>query len=161
MLLRRNGVLLREIDLNRDDLTAYLGWLRDVENNSFISSARKNFQMSELQTFISEKNESSRSLLLGIFYGEAEEMVGTVKLEPIDITAQTAWLGIMIGEPKARGIGVGFDSLVLLTNFAFEQLGLRKLYLGVDPLNQPAIALYKKIGFIHSDEIKNAMCYSL
>ena len=161
MVLRSEGVLLREIDLNRDDLTAYLGWLRDVENNSFISSARENFQMSELQTFVSEKNESAQSLLFGIFYGEAEEMVGTVKLEPINVAAQTAWLGIMIGEPRARGIGVGFKSLVLLTDFAYKHLGLRKIYLGVDPLNEPAIALYKKVGFMHSDEIKNVMCYSL
>jgi RimJ/RimL family protein N-acetyltransferase len=117
--------------------------------------------MSELQTFVSEKNESAQSLLFGIFYGEAEEMVGTVKLEPINVAAQTAWLGIMIGEPRARGIGVGFKSLVLVTNFAYKDLGLRKIYLGVDPLNEPAIALYKKVGFMHSDEIKNVMCYSL
>jgi RimJ/RimL family protein N-acetyltransferase len=87
-------------------------------------------------------------------------MVGTVKLEPIDFVAQTAWLGIMIGEPRARGIGVGFRSLVLLTNYAYEHLGLRKFYLGVDPRNEPAIALYKKVGFVHSDAIKNVMCYS-
>ena len=159
MFLRSEGVLLREIDLQSDDLRAYLGWLRDVRNNSFISSAREDFQMSELENYISEKNESSQSLLCGIFHGETEEMVGTIKLEPIDTAAQTAWLGIMIGEPGARGIGVGFKSLILLINYAYEHLGLRKFYLGVDPLNEPAIALYRKVGFVHSNEVKNVMCY--
>jgi ribosomal-protein-alanine N-acetyltransferase len=160
MILRSEGILLREIDLQRDDLAAYLGWLRDVRNNSFISSARDDFQMSELQTYISQKNESTQSLLLGIFHGETQEMIGTVKLEPIDVAAQTAWLGIMIGEPSARGIGVGFRTLVLLTNYACENLGLKNIYLGVDPSNEPAIALYKKVGFAYSDEVKNVMCYS-
>lgn len=153
-------MLLREIDLQGDDLTAYLGWLRDVRNNSFISSAREDFQMSELQSYISQKNDSPQSLLLGIFHGENEKMIGTVKLEPIDLAAQTAWLGIMIGEPSARGIGVGFRTLDLLTNYACENLGLKKIYLGVDPSNEPAIALYKKVGFIYSNEVKNVMCYS-
>ena len=71
--------------------------------------------MSELLTFVNQKNESPQALLFGIFHGEAQELVGTVKLEPTDQANKTTWLGIMIGNPKVRGIGVGYKSLKLVT----------------------------------------------
>ena len=160
MNLELDGVSLREIDLERDDLSKYLGWLRDVDNNPFISSARKDFEMSELRSYISHKNEIPEALLLGIFYGKSDNLVGKIKLDPIDLIAKSAWLGIMIGEPEARGIGVGYRSMVLITTYAFETLKLMRIFLGVDPLNVAAISLYQKVGFINSDEGKNIMSYS-
>jgi ribosomal-protein-alanine N-acetyltransferase len=161
MILELDGVVLRKIDVEKDDLTAYLSWLRDIKNNPFVGSVRKDFEMPELLTFVNQKNKSPQALLFGIFHGEAQELVGTVKLEPIDEVNKTTWLGIMIGDPKFRGIGVGYKSLKLVTRYAFEYLGLRIIYLGVDPLNKPAITLYERIGFIQSDKDKNVMYYSL
>ena len=59
---------------------------------------------------------------------------------------QTAWIGITIGEKKARGKGIG----TLAMQFLEQQIvdaGLKRIELGVFEFNTSAIALYKKLGF--------------
>jgi RimJ/RimL family protein N-acetyltransferase len=59
----------------------------------------------------------------------------------------TAWISITIGEPRERGKGIGQLALEFLeAQIAAE--GLERIELGVFEFNAPAIALYKKLGYI-------------
>ncbi|MFD3167145.1 GNAT family N-acetyltransferase [Herpetosiphon sp. NSE202] len=60
--------------------------------------------------------------------------------------ANSAWIGITIGEHHARGQGIGNQALVYLEQQIAAQ-GLRRIELGVFEFNQPAFALYTKRGY--------------
>jgi RimJ/RimL family protein N-acetyltransferase len=139
---------LREIDPDSDDLIPYLSWLRDTQSNAFIQSARADFSLRELVHFIKNTNSDDNALLFGIFLnGVEEDFIGTLKVQPIDFSERTAWLGIMIGNPEFRGRGYGREAMQEVLKFLFKSLKLKEVFLGVDLENFDAIALYESLGF--------------
>ncbi|SEQ88326.1 Protein N-acetyltransferase, RimJ/RimL family [Virgibacillus subterraneus] len=58
----------------------------------------------------------------------------------------TAWIGITIGEPEARGKGVGYRAIQFLEE-QVKQKGLKRIELGVFEFNMQAHKLYKKLGY--------------
>lgn len=140
-------LLLREISVKEDDLDTYLNWLRDVESNSFIMSARTDYGLAELVEFIQSTNLDVNALLFGIFLRKEEQLIGTLKVQPIDFLEGTSWLGIMIGSPEFRGHGYGREALLAVLDFLFNSLKLREVFLGVDVQNIEAMSLYRNLDF--------------
>ena len=62
-------------------------------------------------------------------------------------------IAIMIGEHSGKGFGT--EACKLLVNFAFKELKLPEINLSVYKDNIPAVALYKKLGFKITGEIKD------
>jgi RimJ/RimL family protein N-acetyltransferase len=58
----------------------------------------------------------------------------------------TAWIGIIIGEEKGRGKGIGYRAMKYLEG-QIKLHGLKRIELGVFEFNKNAIKLYKKLGF--------------
>ncbi len=150
-------LLLREISVKEDDLDSYLNWLRDVESNSFIISARADYGLAELVEFIESTNLDVNALLFGIFLREDQKFIGTLKVQPIDFLEGTSWLGIMIGSPEFRGHGYGREALLEVMEFLLNSLKLREIFLGVDLKNIDAISLYRNLGFSEYKIEENSM----
>ena len=125
----------------------YLSWLQDIESNPFISSARSNYSLVELQEYVKSKNSKKDVVFLGIFHRKNQMLIGTIKLEPISVEKNEAWLGIMIGNPNSRGQGFGYEAIQALLAFAKNVLKVNRFFLGVDPLNYRACKLYLSLGF--------------
>lgn len=68
----------------------------------------------------------------------------------LDREGDTVWLGIAATE-KARGKGLGNMMMTALVNEG-KNAGLPNIILSVDNDNHPAIALYKKFGFVKTEE---------
>jgi diamine N-acetyltransferase len=74
--------------------------------------------------------------------------IGQVALYNVDWTGARAEFGrLMIGESDASGRGLAREAIDAIVNMAFEQLGLREVYLEVLPSNMRAIKIYKSCGF--------------
>jgi UDP-4-amino-4,6-dideoxy-N-acetyl-beta-L-altrosamine N-acetyltransferase len=73
--------------------------------------------------------------------------VGNVWLWAIDVRHRKAEIRIVIGDPGARGRGVGTRALDLVSRYAFEQLGLHRVYAYVLALNPRARRAFEKAGF--------------
>ncbi len=56
-------------------------------------------------------------------------------------------LGAAIGEPEYWGGGYGTDALLLMADYAFDWLDLRKLWLGTMSLNARVVRQMEKVGF--------------
>jgi RimJ/RimL family protein N-acetyltransferase len=149
--LESNNFFLRNLNPDTDDLTNYISWMTDTIQNRFIQGVRNNFSVEELKFYITEKNNSSDAILFGIFDKVGINHIGNIKLEPI-VEKNSAWLGILIGQPEYRGRGVGVEVITSLMRFCKDFLYLNHIYLGVDKDNIPALNLYKKLGFV---EISN------
>ena len=77
--------------------------------------------------------------------------IGQISLYSIDWDARIAEFGrLMIGEPFAQGKGYAKEATRLLLHYSFTKLRLKQIHLEVKENNEPAIAIYKSIGFIET-----------
>ncbi|EEO9428767.1 spermidine N1-acetyltransferase [Listeria monocytogenes] len=80
------------------------------------------------------------------------QMVGLVKLMEIDYIHRRAEFQIII-DPKFQGHGYAVSATKLAMKYAFHVLNMHKLYLVVDKVNEKAIHVYEKVGFIREGEL--------
>ena len=147
--LKTNRFILRSISPEKDSFEKYLSWMQNEAANPFIQSVSRETSIQDLREYVALRNNSDFSLLFGIFLENNSEHIGNVKLEPI-LPSQEATLGILVGEEKWRGKGVGFEVIHAVIDYSFFVLGLNRLKLGVNQNNIAAYNLYKKLGFTHS-----------
>jgi len=77
-----------------------------------------------------------------------DELVGEATLDGVDTTHRRAGLGISLAAAH-RGHGHGTEALGLLLAFAFDELNLHRVEIGVFSYNVRAVALYERLGFVH------------
>ena len=78
---------------------------------------------------------------------ETGEEVGSVYLRDIDRDNRKCEYGIFIGEDSCRGKGIGSRAAQLALEYAFEELGMNRVFLRVFADNEIAINSYKNAGF--------------
>lgn len=78
---------------------------------------------------------------------DTSETVGHIQLMDIDYNAASCVLGRVFIFQKYRGNGFGKAMVQRAVKFAFENLYLAEITLGVFDFNTPAIDTYKSIGF--------------
>lgn len=88
--------------------------------------------------------------------GEAGEHFGNILLQPVQ-SRRSSYLQIYIGNPAARGKGVGWKALACVLDFAFGKLGLHRIWLHTLPDNKIAAALYEKAGFVREGMEREAL----
>lgn len=127
MALENQELILRPLAA-RDVTPLYLNWLRDPEVNAFLEirfTPPRNID--ELQSYVRDVNESSHSLMLGIFKRDSLKHIGNIKLGPINPHHQVADIGFMIGDRSEWGKGFASRAIMLVTDYAFTHLGLAKV----------------------------------
>ena len=98
------------------------------------------------------------------FVVDAKEFgpIGVFALTDLRAAEGSAQLGVVIGEPKARGKGLAREALELLLDFGFRKWktggprGLNRVTAEVFDFNEPAIALYHKVGFVDEGRLRSA-----
>ena len=78
---------------------------------------------------------------------ETGEEVGSVYLRDIDRDNRKCEYGIFIGEDSCRGKGIGSRAAQLALEYAFEELGMNRVFLRGFADNEIAINSYKNAGF--------------
>ncbi|QQK79309.1 GNAT family N-acetyltransferase [Salicibibacter cibi] len=79
---------------------------------------------------------------------ETETIIGHISLGRIDRANRSARVGkVLVGDPSARGKGVGERMMREILAIAFDDMKLHRVSLGVFSFNEPAIACYEKVSF--------------
>lgn len=73
--------------------------------------------------------------------------VGISTLTDIDWKNRCAFHGIKLINDAPKGKGLGFDAVYAVMKYAFEDLGLNRLYGGILDYNIPSQKLYQKCGW--------------
>lgn len=145
-LLKGNKVRLGAI--NEEDINTIASWYADSDFLRFFDKIPvypKSKQ--ELTQWIRESQACNKSYSFAIRSIEKDDMVGYIELSNIQWWNGVANLGIGIGETNHRGSGYGKEAMMLILNFAFEELNLHRVQLNVFSYNKGAISLYEKLGF--------------
>ena len=137
-------IYLRPLDEN-DASEDYCSWINDKEVNKYLES--KKTTVENLKKYIIRRYYDPNCLFLGIFLKNKDIHIGNVKLEPIEFKKRIATLGILIGEKKSWNKGLATEALKSLIYYAFSNLKLDEINLGVQKKNIGAIRAYQKCDF--------------
>ncbi len=80
--------------------------------------------------------------------------VGTLLLWGVDLHNRRAHLGVVIA-PGERGKGYATDGMRVLLRYAFRDRGLHRVQLEVLADNAPAIAAYRRVGFVEEGRARD------
>jgi RimJ/RimL family protein N-acetyltransferase len=135
--------------LRREDVDGpWTDWFNDPEvTQHMLRGVFPNTREQQLEFYESVVSGSQSDLVLAIVTGPDEKHVGTIGLHRIDWVNRSAEYGIVIGEPSARGSGIGLEATLLICRHGFQRLNLHRIWLGVLASHEKAIAMYERIGF--------------
>jgi RimJ/RimL family protein N-acetyltransferase len=123
----------------------YLNWLHDTEVTRFLEVRLSTHTLESLREWVSDF-DSKRKFLFGIYTIEDDAHIGTATLYDIHSYHGTANYGYLVGEKQFWGKGVVVEIVSLLFDFAFGQLGVRKITTGSYINNIASVVNYKKLG---------------
>lgn len=89
---------------------------------------------------------------------ETGQSLGTAYIRDIDHHHHKGEYGMFVGEPAARGKGVGSSSARLMIQYGHEELGLHKVYMRVFSDNISSIKACEKAGFVKEGCLCDDVC---
>ena len=125
----------------------YLEWMCDPLVTQYLESRDQTHTLDTLLTFVRNMNASPRDHLFGIFLAQGGEHIGNIKIGNVREPHRSADLGLIIGRRSAWGKGYGSEAIALATRWAFEQLGLNKLWAGMYAENLGSYHAFIKAGY--------------
>ena len=155
------NIILREFTEENLQNPAYFNWIRDpylmkmIRFEYLLPIAHQEI-IQYVRTLIQSKTDG----FFAVYTKETQEFIGTQKIGHIDWRTGTADIGILIGHPAYRGKGLSYDIISTACNYAFSELGLRKLTAGTPASNVAMIKCFEKIGFVEEGTLRKNLLIS-
>lgn len=144
IFLKGKKVILRPIR-ESTDLEACLRWMNDPEVRIFIKRYSPATIQDEKEWF-ERLNKNPNDIVLGIETLEGK-LIGIMGLHRINWKDRTATTGAVIGEKEYWGKGYGTDAKMILLDYAFNTLNLRKIKSDAWSYNKRSIAYSLHCGY--------------
>lgn len=138
-----NGIHLRPLEIK--DAPLMLEWMQEPSIACFFRFDAQKMTLADCETFITGVSSDNNSKHFAIA-DENDEYLGTISLKHIDVDKREAEYAISTRK-KAHGTGAAMIATKEILRIAFEDLGLKRVYLNVLKENGRANAFYKKAGF--------------
>jgi RimJ/RimL family protein N-acetyltransferase len=146
-------VYLRALEL--DDLDRTFKWHNDPElYRKLVGPFRYVSHATEEEWLRGKQAYSPNEVNLAICLAENSQHIGNFYIRDIDWIARNAALHILIGEPTQRGKGYGTSALRLVVKYAFQDLGLNRLWLAILENNEASLKHVEKFGFIREGRLR-------
>jgi RimJ/RimL family protein N-acetyltransferase len=139
---------------------AFARWGRDSEYVRLLDgSPERLFSAKIIQSWIERDiaEDKGQDFLFIIHALDSDQLIGFVALFGIDWNHGNAWVGIGLGEREYWGKGYGTDAMRTILKYAFTELNLHRVTLGVFEYNPRAIRSYEKAGFTHEGRVRQVL----
>jgi diamine N-acetyltransferase len=146
-IINIEGELVALGPLCREHLALYLRWINDFETTRMLGLAPRPMTLEQETEWYEDAAVSEERIGFTIYERATGRPIGNCGLAAIDLANRRTTVGIMIGEPEARGRGFGTEAMRLLLDYAFAVLGLHSAMLTVYEYNPAARRSYEKVGF--------------
>lgn len=137
-------VTIRPISLDDVNQT-YVDWLRDPEVNQYLETRHTEQTLASVGDFVRAMIASADQHLFAICLDGRH--VGNIKVGPVKHPHQLADVSLFIGDRAVWGQGVATAAIRLVSRFALETLGLRKLNAGVYGPNTGSAKAFLSAGY--------------
>ena len=133
--------------LRRELLPRYTAWINAFEAQRFVAPIPRPWTLEQEERWYDDVTSAASGVVFTIYTRPELQPIGTTSLNGIDHRNRTAEFGILIGEPDARGRGLGTETTRLMLDYAFAALGLRNVMLRVLAINHAGMRAYANAGF--------------
>lgn len=139
------GKKIRLVKFTDRYITAeYIGWLNNHNITRYLCTGRMPVSKESLFAPTDNKN-----LMFAVLYteGDSNKYIGTCSLHSIDWISRKGECGYMIGDSDFWGKGIATEIVGLLSDYAFNRLGLGKVTAGAVDGNTGSCKALEKNGF--------------
>lgn len=139
---------IRFVEVSEELVPDYLRMVNDLEHvGRFIGRRTESVSEEKERKWVREKLDE-KAVLFSMIEKSSGAFIGNIEL--MDFTETEAELGIAITAAKQE-LGYGTEAIRSVTDYAFDQLVLKRVFLKVYPDNARAIRVYEKCGFREYD----------
>jgi ribosomal-protein-alanine N-acetyltransferase len=131
-----------------------MSWFDDESLMKYYTNSKNKITKEILLKSIQDGAETFTNFTYGIFFKENNEIIGTIKIGPINKAHKISDLVILIGNKSYHGKGLAIEAIKAGNNIAFTIHGLRKLYGGMYASNISSIKAYTRAGWIVEGRLK-------
>ncbi len=135
------NVILRAIE--KSDLQLLHQWSNDPDINYLLGGWHFPSNLSEQDKWFENLSINSLNQRFAIDTKE-HGLIGMANLVNINWKDRNAFHGMLIGDKDTRGKGYGYDTVMTIVRYAFEELGLKRLDGSMIEYNEASINLYTK-----------------
>ena len=153
-------LMLKLEPFSPDDFQQLIDWIPDASFALQWSGPAFTYPLTveQLENYLQDANTVNASKYIFKAVDEStNEVIGHISLGNVDRVNESARIGkVLIGQSASRGNGYGTQLMLATLTFAFEELKLHKVTLGVFDFNTAAIKCYEKVGFKKEGLIRDA-----
>jgi len=132
--------------LEEGDLERTRAWVNDPEVARLVNRVTP-VTAQEHREWYARVVSDPQQVLFAIEIVADARHIGNCGLKGIAPRVRKAELWMYLGDPSCWGKGYGTEACRALLRFGFERLNLNRIHLYTPAYNQPAVSLYKKLGF--------------
>jgi diamine N-acetyltransferase len=133
--------------LRREHIPLYLRWINDFGTTRTLGVPPRPMTLEQETAWYEQAAVDDGRIAFTIYERATGRAIGNCGLHEVDLANRRTVVGIMIGEPEARGRGYGTEAMRLLLDYAFTILGLHSVMLTVFEYNPAGRRCYEKVGF--------------
>jgi RimJ/RimL family protein N-acetyltransferase len=134
--------------LDKANIPIVLDWLADPDVNAFILAGHEPMSVEQEEQWYDDVAASATDRVFEIHVADDGRYIGNLGLHKIDAGHRHAEIGLFIGSKPDQNRGLGRDAIVTALRYAFDTLGLHRVYLRCQPGNERALRAYRAIGFV-------------
>ena len=155
------GKLVRFSAFDPEEMSkAFPRWNRNSEYFRLLNSSAR--PMHSAKSILKWLEEETGELLPDSYYFSIrtlaeDKLIGELELDVVNWPGRDAFVGLGIGETEYWSKGYGTDVMNVLLRFAFTEINLRRVSLGVFEYNPRAIRSYEKAGFRHEGRLRSLL----
>ena len=155
------GKLVRLSAFDPEEMSkAFTRWYLNSEYFRLLNSSPH--RMKSAKSTIKWMEEEVGAMSLESYYFsirtlEDDKLIGEIGLDVVNWPGRDAFVGLGIGETEYWSKGYGTDVMNVLLRFAFTEINLRRVSLGVFEYNPRAIRSYEKAGFRHEGRMRRLL----
>lgn len=145
--LQGHQVYLRALE--KEDLD-FLYQLENDTANWEISGTQTPYSKDVLQLYLDNAHLDIYEVkqLRLVICNQAHQPIGLIDLFDFEPYHQRVGLGIIIQDHQKRNKGIGTEAIALVTQYAFETLGVKQVYANILEENAASLHLFEKLGFV-------------
>ena len=145
--------------LHLDQAPIFHRWLGDPEVIAYSLSIFQDLTtLDQVTAWLAHTLADARSLTLGIYLADTQELVGYAGITGISRRNQSGEYFILLGEKRCWGQGIGTAVTRQIVTRGFRELGLHRVMLTVSVPNEGGVNAYLRAGFQVEGRLRQA-CY--